>query len=250
MTENGRSKGFGFVCFSAPEEATKAVTDMNGRIVGSKPLYVALAQRKDERKNHLASQYMQRLTTARLQSQQLGQMFANPANAAAAATGIYLPAALQNAATRFYPAAPSFAAPPVRPTPRWPGQNAAAAAAAAAAARGGQVPVPNTYQNYQMLNPSQPRARMPYAPAQAAAAAAAAAAGIRPSGPNGNQVRMNFNAVNAGHVRGMPPGQGVMNGGMGGQQPVIQRGVQNPKFRGQQGPAVVNAPVMNNIQVY
>lgn len=248
MTENGRSKGFGFVCFSAPEEATKAVTDMNGRIVGSKPLYVALAQRKDERKNHLASQYMQRLTTARLQSQQLGQMFANPANAAAAATGIYLPAALQNAATRFYPAAPSFAAPPVRPTPRWPGQNAAAAAAAAAAARGGQVPVPNTYQNYQMLNPSQPRARMPYAPAQAAAAAAAAAAGIRPSGPNGNQVRMNFNAVNAGHVRGMPPGQGVMNG-MGGQQPVIQRGVQNPKFRGQQGPSVVNtAPVMNNIQ--
>jgi len=249
MTENGRSKGFGFVCFSAPEEATKAVTDMNGRIVGSKPLYVALAQRKDERKNHLASQYMQRLTTTRLQSQQLGQMFANPANAAA--TGIYLPAALQNAATRFYPAAPSFAAPPVRPTPRWPGQNAAAAAAAAAA-RGGQVPVPSTYQNYQMLNPSQPRARMPYAPAAqaAAAAAAAAAAGIRPSGANGGQVRMNFNAVNANHVRGMPSGQqGVMNGANAGQQPVIQRGVQNPKFRGQQGPAVVSTgQVMNNIQ--
>ncbi len=74
MQENGRSKGFGFVCFSAPEEATKAVTDMNGRIVGSKPLYVALAQRKEDRKNHLASQYMQRLTTSRLQSQQLGQV--------------------------------------------------------------------------------------------------------------------------------------------------------------------------------
>ena len=66
MSENGRSKGFGFVCFSAPEEATKAVTDMNGRIVGSKPLYVALAQRKEDRKNHLASQYMQRLATSRL----------------------------------------------------------------------------------------------------------------------------------------------------------------------------------------
>uniref|UniRef100_A0A8C9NHI8 Polyadenylate-binding protein n=1 Tax=Serinus canaria TaxID=9135 RepID=A0A8C9NHI8_SERCA len=79
MTEGGRSKGFGFVCFSSPEEATKAVTEMNGRIVSTKPLYVALAQRKEERKAILTNQYMQRLATMRALPGPLLGSFQTPA---------------------------------------------------------------------------------------------------------------------------------------------------------------------------
>lgn len=60
MMEEGRSKGFGFVCFSSPEEATKALVEMHGKLIGSKPLYVALAQRKEDRKAFMAS-HLQRI---------------------------------------------------------------------------------------------------------------------------------------------------------------------------------------------
>eukprot|EP00271_Cylindrocystis_brebissonii_P012805 TRINITY_DN32308_c0_g1_i1.p1 TRINITY_DN32308_c0_g1~~TRINITY_DN32308_c0_g1_i1.p1 ORF type:complete len:699 (+),score=142.99 TRINITY_DN32308_c0_g1_i1:355-2451(+) len=49
----GQSKGAGFVAFASPDEANKAVAEMNGKMVGNKPLYVALAQRKEERRQRL-----------------------------------------------------------------------------------------------------------------------------------------------------------------------------------------------------
>ncbi len=48
------------MCFSSPDEATKAVTEMNTKIVVSKPIYVALAQRKEVRRQLLATQMQQR----------------------------------------------------------------------------------------------------------------------------------------------------------------------------------------------
>ncbi|XP_061700136.1 polyadenylate-binding protein 4 [Syngnathoides biaculeatus] len=111
MLEEGRSKGFGFVCFSSPEEATKAVTEMNGRIVGSKPLYVALAQRKEERKAHLTNQYMQRIAGMR----------AMPANAIInqfqPTSGYFMPTVPQAQNRTTYYAPNQMAQ--IRPNPRW-----------------------------------------------------------------------------------------------------------------------------------
>lgn len=115
MLEEGRSKGFGFVCFSSPEEATKAVTEMNGRIVGSKPLYVALAQRKEERKAHLTNQYMQRIAGMR----------AMPANAVVnqfqPTSGYFMPAVPQAQNRTTYYAPNQLAQ--MRPNPRWQQQG-------------------------------------------------------------------------------------------------------------------------------
>merc|ERR1712154_120284 len=117
MCEEGRSKGSGFVCFSSPEEATKAVTEMNGRIIVSKPLYVALAQRKEDRKAHLASQYVQRVSGMRMQQfGQMGQQMGFPQQQ------YFLPAQAMPQPQRFFGGQPQGG---IRPggVPRWAQQG-------------------------------------------------------------------------------------------------------------------------------
>jgi polyadenylate-binding protein len=98
---------------------------MNGRIIVAKPLYVALAQRKEDRKAHLATQYMQRVAGMRMQ--QMGQMYQQPAG------GYFMPTIPQP--QRFFSPAQAN----IRGAqPRWPQQPRAGGAQAHMMAMGSQ----------------------------------------------------------------------------------------------------------------
>lgn len=117
------SRGFGFVCFKDAESANKAISEMNGFLLGTKPLYVNVAQRKEVRHATLEVQYAARM--ARM-----------PGPSAPAAPGqpgmgyppMYPPtpgySAFPPTGGYFYP--PGAAAPPraaMTPAPKWAQQQ-------------------------------------------------------------------------------------------------------------------------------
>ncbi|KAI9261639.1 hypothetical protein BDA99DRAFT_511995 [Phascolomyces articulosus] len=152
--DKANSKGFGFVCFSEPDEATRAITEANGRMIGSKPIYVALAQRKEVRRSQLEAQMAQR---NQMRMQQAVPMPGGPG---------------------YMPGAPMFYAPPngfmpqgqrpvfppngMMPRPRWAPQPQ----------QGQQMPVPGYPQGPQGFSPNNMQGRPPRQPRPARGGAA------------------------------------------------------------------------------
>ena len=56
-SDDGKSKGFGFVSFESPEEAMNACEELNGQDLDGKTVFVGRAQKKAERQAELKKKF-------------------------------------------------------------------------------------------------------------------------------------------------------------------------------------------------
>ena len=85
IDDKGTSKGFGFVCFANQEEATKAVSEMNGHLLGNKPLYVALSRAAQGRAQATSSASSSTSSAGKRMRMQRGSSSSSTRSAAATA---------------------------------------------------------------------------------------------------------------------------------------------------------------------
>eukprot|EP00927_Polykrikos_kofoidii_P082216 TRINITY_DN810_c0_g3_i1.p1 TRINITY_DN810_c0_g3~~TRINITY_DN810_c0_g3_i1.p1 ORF type:complete len:615 (-),score=141.08 TRINITY_DN810_c0_g3_i1:294-2138(-) len=55
--DQGKCKGFGFVCLESSDEATKAVSAMHLKVVNGKPLYICLAEKREAREERVRTRF-------------------------------------------------------------------------------------------------------------------------------------------------------------------------------------------------
>ncbi|KAL6063741.1 Protein phosphatase PP2A regulatory subunit B [Balamuthia mandrillaris] len=213
--DKGNARGFGFVCYTSPDDASKAVTEMNGVMMCGKPIYVALAERKEVRRAKLEAQHAARAAA---------RMAGGPNIAAAAGPGGVYPGA-----PLFYPQAPQaqrqgfvYTAAQGMPLRRWP--QGAAGAAGQGVRQGGYPAQP------------MPNYMVPVAQRQAHAMAQGAAAGGRGGAPR---------AAGAQPQQGGIPPQGAIP-----QNPNNFKYTPNARNQQVGGQGLVGQPMLNGAPVH